>query len=81
MSRPGEPNPSTTNSLSFRLTAGRPDLQEMANTLGKLFSPSVFGLYQLAHRSAEEGSAQGGNCKGGGKERERLEATRPEEWQ
>jgi hypothetical protein len=53
----------------------------MANTLGKLFSPSVFGLYQLAHRSAEEGSAQGGNCKGGGKERERLEATRPEEWQ
>ena len=44
MSRPGEPNPSTTNSLSFRLTAGRPDLQEMANTVGKLFSPSLPGV-------------------------------------
>jgi hypothetical protein len=28
----------------------------------------VFGLYQLACRSAEEGSAQGGNRKSGGKE-------------
>src|ERR1017187_10090100 len=32
------------NSLSFRLTAGRPDLQEMANTVGKLFSPSLPGV-------------------------------------